>query len=181
MDYTTLADDWDKMVVEVEVNEEKSVRINISLSDKCYEAIDFYKETVGLSTGRTDFIVTAIKYLYFDTMERLDKLLSGEVKNLPPREQLRQMKSLVADRVESGYGASKIRYEGSRGTQSGIYVSERVREALDDLVGFSGHKVGEVILAAIAIYHQHLSDQIILRNKVIQQYNAIRDDAKKAK
>lgn len=167
------------MIADIEVKEEKSVRVNISLSDKCYKTIDFYKETVGLSSGRTDFIVTAIKYFYFDTMERLKKIISEEFEDLPPREQLHQLKSLVEDRVESGLGASKILYEGKRAQQTTIYISDRLKNGLEDLESLSGKKVGEIILAAIAIYHQNLSSQIDHRNSVIGKYNKLLAEVRK--
>lgn len=181
MDDLNQTDEWNKMIVDIEVKEEKSIRVNISLSESCYKTIDYYKETVGLSSGRTDFIVTAIKFFYFDTMKRLEKLISEEFEDLPPREQLHQLKSLVRDRVESGLGASKLLYEGKRAQQTTIYISDRLKNGLEDLESFSGKKVGEIILAAIAIYHQNLSSQIKLRNGVIDKYNELLAEVRKNK
>lgn len=170
-------EDWDKMVIDSDHKNEKMVRINISLSEKCYNAIDFYKNNVGLFTGRTDYILSAIKFLYFDIIDMADDFLVKEKETQSSKQKQIRLKEKVTDKINTGLDLSRAIYDGKRDQQTTLYVSERIRSALSDLESLTGKKTGDVILAAIAIYHVELVEKIEVRNKVIRALNVLHAEA----
>ena len=167
---------WTKMKISSIVENEKQVRIGVTLKTTCIKDIDDFKTEKGLFNGRSDFLLSAIRYYYCSIMKTADLCLDKQKNNLSSNQKMKQLKNAISKEIDSHLQLYNTIFDGGEKLQISIHVSEFIDDCLNDIEILSGKKTSEVIQAAIASYRIELIEELHLRDEFIKSINELCDD-----
>ena len=157
---------------------DKSVRLNISLSESCYSAIRENKGRACLFNGYTDFAIQALRYFiikfYNKTSNYLEESKRGTKDPKKIYEKTLKKTNGMATQLYERYSET---YPGSLTEQINIRINPLFYKRVEDLTLFTGYDVPTTCRIAIMDYNYFFGTQVTEIESTIYSYQKIYDEA----